>query len=131
MERKNFNFKNKISQAGFIVLVLLSFLYAHPVNLTKMTWDVKKEEFKLRFVSYNLNKPFNQEVDAQNFDKTKVFDYTLKHLKIEGCELIPKTIKISKEIVVDEYFKTNCKPRDKYEIHFNMFFDFDKTQKVF
>jgi len=129
MERKNFNIKNKISQAGFIVLVLLSFLYAHPVNLTKMTWDVKKNEFKLRFVSYNLNKPIKEEVDAQNFNKTKVFNYTLKHLRIDGCKLIPEKIKISKEIVVDEYFKTECKNKQKYKIHFDMFFDFDKTQK--
>ncbi len=129
MERKNINFKNKISPTGFIVLVLLSFLYAHPVNLTKMSWDVKKNEFKLRFVSYNLNKPLKEEVDAQNFNKTKVFNYTLKHLRIDGCKLIPEKIKISKEIVVDEYFKTECKNKQKYKIHFDMFFDFDKTQK--
>ena len=130
MERKNFNIKNKISQTGFVLLIFFfSLLNAHPVNLTKMTWDVKKNEFKLRFVSYNLNKPLNGEVDAQNFDKTKVFNYTLKHLKINGCKLIPEKIKISKEIVVDEYFKTECENKQKYKIHFDMFFDFDKTQK--
>ena len=129
MERKNITFKNKISQTGFIVLILLSFIYAHPVNLTKMSWDVKKNEFKLRFVSYNLNKPLKEEIDAENFNKTKVFNYTLKHLRIDGCKLIPEKIKISKEIVVDEYFKTECKNKQKYKIHFDMFFDFDKTQK--
>ncbi len=127
MERKNITFKNKISQTGFIVLILLSFIYAHPVNLTKITWDLN--ELKVRFVSYNLNKPFNEEVDAENFNKQKVFDYTLKHLSIQGCKLIPDKIKISKEIVVDEYFKTKCQPNSKYKIHFDMFFDFDKTQK--
>lgn len=131
MARKNIFFKNKISPTGFIVLIFLffSFVYAHPVNLTKMTWDVKKNEFKLRFVSYNLNKTFNTEVDAENFNKAKVFNYTLKHLKISNCKLIPDKIKISKEIVIDEYFKVKCKNLNNPKIYFDMFFDFDKTQR--
>jgi len=131
MAAKNFSFKNRISQTGFIALIILfvtNILYAHPVNLTKMTWNVKKNEFKLRFVSYNLNKPFNSEVDAENLNRSKVFAYTLKHLKINNCKLIPEKIKISKEIVIDEYFKTECKQNGKVNIHFDMFFDIDKTQ---
>ncbi len=130
MEGKNITLKNKISQTRFaLLIVLFTFAYAHPVNLTKMSWDVTKNEFKLRFVSYNLNKPFNSEVDAENFNKQKIFTYTKKHLKIKGCKLIPDKIKISKEIVVDEYFKTECEPKNRYKIHFDMFFDFDKTQR--
>jgi len=114
-----------------VLLCLISFLflYAHPVNLTKMLWDINNSVFKLRFVSYNLNKPFNEEIDAENFDKQKVFNYTLKHLKIENCKLIPLKIKISKEIVVDEYFKTKCKKKSQYKVYFDMFFKYDKTQR--
>jgi len=114
-----------------VILLLISFLflYSHPVNLTKMSWDLNRSIFKLRFVSYNLNKPFNEEVDAENFDKQKVFNYTLKHLKIENCKLIPLKIKISKEIVVDEYFKTKCKDARDYRVFFDMFFKYDKTQR--
>jgi len=113
----------------FLIILFFVFLSAHPVNLTKMSWDVNDSIFKLRFVSYNLNKPFNAEVDAENFDKKRVFNYTLKHLQIEGCELIPQKIKISKEIVVDEYFKTKCKTKEKYKIFFDMFFKYDSTQR--
>jgi len=114
-----------------IILLLISFLflYSHPVNLTKMSWDLNRNIFKLRFVSYNLNKPFKTEVDAENFDKQKVYKYTLQHLKIEECKLIPLNIKISKEIVVDEYFKTKCKKANNYKIFFDMFFKYDKTQR--
>ena len=112
-----------------LFLVSFLFLYSHPVNLTKMSWDVNKSIFKLKFISYNLNNPFNSEVDAENFDKQKVFNYTLKHLKIENCKLIPLKIKISKEIVVDEYFKTKCKKQSQYKVYFDMFFKYDKTQR--
>ena len=59
MERKNFTFKNKISQTGFIVLILFNFLYAHPILLIQNVWDVNSSKFNVFVLSSDMANMIN------------------------------------------------------------------------
>jgi len=134
MERKTFTFKNKISQAGFIVLIFFTSLFAHPLNLTKMDLNLSSKVLHLRFVSFNVERAFNKSYENENEikkDYLKIINLTKKHLLIysenKPCRLKPLNFSVKNEIVIDEYFKLLC-PAGDLKIKFDLFFDIDPTQ---
>jgi hypothetical protein len=98
-------------------------LFAHPLNITKMTLDENNSQLFMRFAIFNIYKAFHKE----EFNKTKVTKYILEHIKINNCKIIPKKIVVRNEVVVDSYYNLKC--NGIYKIKFNLFFDFDKTQQ--
>ncbi|WP_457563129.1 HupE/UreJ family protein [Caminibacter pacificus] len=135
MEKKTFNIKNKISQAGFALLIFFSFLQAHPVNLTKMDFNISNGNLHLRFVSFNVEKVFHKNYENESEikkDAQKIMFLTQNHLHIYSdnklCKLKPVKFNIKNEIVIDEYFKVICKNPENLKIKFDLFFNEDPTQ---
>jgi len=108
-------------------LLLLLFvslnLFAHPLNITKMEVNIDNNRFFMRYAIFNIYKAFKKE----EFNKTQVNNYFLKHIKIDNCKIILDKIKVRNEMVVDSYYKLKC--IDVNKIYFDLFFDFDKTQQ--
>jgi len=134
MERKALYFKNKISQAGFALLIFVTSLFAHPLNLTKMDLNLSSKILHLRFVSFNVEKVFHKSYENEEQirkDAPKIIKLTQNHLKIysEGkvCRLKPVRFNVKNEIVIDEYFKLLCNPGN-LKIRFDLFFKEDPTQ---
>ena len=117
-----------------ILLIFLFFClsFSHPLNLTKMDFNLSNNVYHLRFVSYNIENALKIKFDSENDIKKaadKISEYTKKHLKIDDCKLRLKKLKVSNEIVIDEYFTVECENySDKMKIFFDMFFKNDKTQ---
>ncbi len=119
------------------LLLLVTFLnlFAHPINLTKMDFNLTNKIFHLRFISFNmeksLHKTYNDEKEIKN-DASMIFKYTKQHLKIysndKQCLLIPQKIIVSNEIIIDEFLKVQCPEYNKFKIFFDMFFREDPTQ---
>ncbi len=126
MEKIKFIFKNKISQAGFVVLIFFNFLYAHPILLIQMVWDINSSKFTVYTLSSDMANMLNADyIDGSNFDKYKnsVVDYTTKHIKISNCRLIPEKISLfNTGSSIKEVFKIKCKNTSVFKINFNMFF---------
>ena len=59
MAAKNFTFKNKISQAGFVFLIFFNFLYAHPILLIQNVWDVNSSKFSVFVLSSDMANMLN------------------------------------------------------------------------
>jgi len=115
----------------YLFIFFSIFLYAHPINLTKMDFNLTNKVLHLRFVSYNIEKAYNIEYpseDAIRADKKRIFDYTKKHLIFKNCHLLPKSLKVKNEIVIDEYFDVKCNEYDSFEIKFDMFIKEDNSQ---
>jgi len=107
----------------YLIILIFINLFAHPLNLTKMEINTTKNQLFMRFAIFNVYKAFHKE----EFNKTKVNNYILKHIKIDNCKIIPYKTIIKNEVVVDNYFKLKC--NGLYDISFDLFFDFDKTQR--
>jgi len=107
----------------FFLIFSFVTLFAHPLNLTKMTLDLNNSSLYMRFAIFNVFTAFKTE----EFNKTKTTEYVLNHIKIDNCQIIPKKIFIKNEVIVENYFDIKC--NDIYNIKFNLFFDFDKTQQ--
>jgi hypothetical protein len=108
------------------ILLFLFFainLFAHPLNITKMELNLDDDTFFMRYAIFNIYKAFHKE----EFNKTKVNNYVLKHIKINNCKITLDKIKVRNEVVVDSYYKLKCTGVNK--IKFNLFFDFDRTQQ--
>ena len=98
-------------------------LFAHPLNITKMTLDTNNSTLFMRYAIFNIYKAFGKE----EFDKKKVNRYVLNHIKIDNCKITLDKIKIKNMMVVDSYYKLKC--NNITSIKFNLFFDFDRTQQ--
>ena len=134
MERKSLSIKNKISSTRFILVYLFFqiLLIAHPLNLTKMDFNLSNKILHLRFVSFNLEKIFNKNYEDMSQilgDKNKIYLLTKQHLYIKDCKLLPLKLNVKNEIVIDEYFKVICKQYNDLDFYFDLFFNFDKTQQ--
>jgi len=108
------------------IILLLCFalnLFAHPLNITKMELNIDNNTLFIRYAIFNIYKAFKKE----EFNKTEVNNYFLKHTKIDNCKIILDKIKVRNEIVVDSYYKIKCD--GIYKIKFDLFFGFDKTQQ--
>ena len=106
------------------------FLYAHPVNLTKMDFNLSDDILHLRFVSFNVEKALHKSYESEDAirkDKDTIYKYTQKHVVFQNCKLIPREFHVKNEIVIDEYFKVKCDNYDSFNVKFNMFFN-DATQ---
>jgi len=114
-----------------LILFFFIFLHAHPINLTKMDLNLTNNILHVRFVSFNIEKTYNieyqNEKSIQN-DKNRIINYTKKHLVFKKCNLIPIDFKVSKEIVIDEFFILKCENYSKLNIYFDMFMNDDPTQ---
>ena len=97
-------------------------LFAHPLNITKMSIENNNTLF-MRFAIFNVYKAFHKE----EFNNTKVTNYILNHIKIDNCKIYPKKLVIRNEVVVDSWYLLKCNKITS--IKFNLFFDFDKTQQ--
>jgi hypothetical protein len=106
----------------YLIIFIFINLFAHPLNLTKMELNTTNHQLFMRFAIFNVYKVFKEE-----FNKTKVNNYILQHIKIDNCKIIPNKTIIKNEVVVDNYFKVKC--NGLYNISFDMFFEFDKTQR--
>ncbi len=117
----------------FLFLILfVCFVFAHPLNQTKMVLDLNKSNFHMRFVSFNLQKYLNIENPSKDDilkNRKKIVSYIKRHIKIGNCILKDKKFTIKNEIVVDVDFDLQCLKSDFSPIKFNLFFDFDKTQQ--
>ena len=126
MAAKNFTFKNKISQAGFVFLIFFNFLYAHPILLIQNVWDVNSSKFSVFVLSSDMANMLNTDyIDKTNIKKyqNSIFDYTKKHIIISSCNLIPEKISLFNDGgSIKENFDIKCNPSKKYKIDFNMFF---------
>ncbi|WP_459978130.1 HupE/UreJ family protein [Nautilia lithotrophica] len=115
-----------------ILFILIGvYVFAHPLNLTKMDFNLSSKIFHLRFVSYNIEKVFSKEFENEkeiSDFKKEIANYTKKHLIIKGCKLKLIDFKVNNEIVIDEYFYLKCKNYDFLKIRFDMFFKEDNTQ---
>ena len=109
-----------------LLFILFSLnLYAHPLNITKMTLDMNKSipTLTMRFAIFNIYKAFHND----KFNETKTKNYILKHIKIDGCKIIFDKMEIHNLMVVDSWYHLKCNKINS--IKFNLFFDFDKTQQ--
>jgi hypothetical protein len=115
----------KMIMKKIILSIFFIFLNAHPINITKMSLDLNKSTptLYMRFAIFNIQKALNK----NNIPKKEIQSYILKHIKINNCKIIPISTKIKNEIVVENFFKLKCKNINS--IHFDMFFNFDKTQQ--
>jgi len=107
----------------YLIILIFINLFAHPLNLTKMEINTTNHTLFMRFAIFNIYKAFHKE----EFNKSEVNNYILKHIKIDNCKIVPFKTTIKNEIVVDNYFNLKC--NGLYKISFNLFFDFDKTQR--
>jgi hypothetical protein len=119
-----------------IIFILSVLIYAHPVNLSKMVWDLNSSELSMRFVSFNLKKPFSLKdtpsmSEVQNMS-SEIFKYVLEHFQIYSdnykCEIIPKKLIVKNEIIIDTFYKIKCKNLNNLTIKFDLFFKEDPTQ---
>jgi hypothetical protein len=119
-----------------IILFVSILIYAHPINLTKMIWDLNKSELSMRFVSFNLEKPLllkntptAEEIKNMN---SVIFDLILKHFSIisnnSKCDISPLKLIVKNEIIIDTFYKIKCKNLNELTIKFNLFFKEDPTQ---
>jgi hypothetical protein len=110
---------------NIIILLIFIFLNAHPLNITKITLELNQTTptLYMKFAIFNMQKALHKE----KISKKEIQNYILKHIKIEKCKIIPIYTKIKNEVVVENYFKLKCNSINK--IHFNLFFNIDKTQQ--
>ena len=124
-------------------LIYLFFFYvslnAHPLNMTKMNFDLNgsKSVLDLRFVSFNLETPLflkNPTSKILYAKKDEIIKYIQKSIDIKNdnseCSLKPLSFNVHNEIVINSSFNVICKqPVRKLRIKFDLFFEFDKTQQ--
>ena len=69
----------------YLIILIFINLFAHPLNLTKMEINTTNHTLFMRFAIFNIYKAFHKE----EFNKTELNNYILKHIKIDDCKIVP------------------------------------------